>query len=75
MEQNFGKVLFAVMVMDKMTERPKVSSKNNQTIEILLRNWFARKNRYDTVYIYDNIYYWHESGSYDYLHYWLNLLV
>jgi hypothetical protein len=25
MEENFGKVLFAVMVIDKATERPKVS--------------------------------------------------
>ena len=25
MEEHFGKVLFAVMVMDKMTERPKVT--------------------------------------------------
>ena len=26
MEENFGKVMFAVMVMDKATDRPKVSS-------------------------------------------------
>ena len=35
---------------------------------IMLRNWFARKNFEDTVIFDDNIYNWSESGSYDYWH-------
>ena len=33
MEHHFGKVLFAVMVMDKMTERPKVQKYNHMYVE------------------------------------------
>jgi hypothetical protein len=33
MEHHFGKVLFAVMVMDKMTERPKVQKYNHMYAE------------------------------------------
>ena len=33
---------------------------------MLLTDWFAQKNVDDTVIFYYNIYYWYESGSFDY---------
>ena len=33
---------------------------------LLLTDWFAQKNLDDTVIFSKNIYYWYESGSFDY---------
>ena len=40
--------------------------KNNVSCFMLLTDWFARKNSRRHGYIYNNIYYWYESGSFNY---------